>query len=73
MTLTTGPDLVRFQEAKEMAGLETDAALRWLIYKHDFPPAAKIGGRLVWRRQQILDWIDNKFAEAEANQPTHAA
>lgn len=65
-------DIVRVPDVKAMTGME-ETTIRWLIYTRQCPPPAKIAGRLTWRRSQWTEWLEAKFAEAEAGQPNTAA
>lgn len=40
----------------------SEKSLRWLRYTGEAPHAAKIGGRVMFRRSQVDAWIDQKFA-----------
>lgn len=70
--MTTEIDLIRVPDVAAMLGI-TESAVRWLVYTKQLPPATKISSRLVWKRSQIEAYLDAKFAEAEADQPDHAA
>ncbi|WP_281711728.1 helix-turn-helix transcriptional regulator [Dermacoccus nishinomiyaensis] len=65
-------DLVRVPDVAEMLGVN-ESAVRWLVYTKELPPHTKISNRLVWKRSQIEQYLDDKFAEAEANHTTRAA
>ena len=41
----------------------TEKALRWLRYTEQGPRAAKIGGRVVFRRSDVDAWIEKAFEE----------
>ena len=40
----------------------TEKALRWLRYTEQGPRAAKIGGRVMYRRRDVDAWIEDQFA-----------
>ena len=42
----------------------TEPAVRWLRHTGALPPAAKIGGRLLWDEAEIDQYIEAAFAEA---------
>jgi len=53
-------DLMTLPEAAADLNL-TEKALRWLRYTEQGPRAAKIGGRVMFRRREIDAWLDQKF------------
>lgn len=55
-------DLVDVDDVGVMIG-RTPASVRWMKHSGQLPRGAKIGGRLVWKRQQIIDWVDAQFDE----------
>ena len=63
--MSTRPELVRVPDVAEMLGVN-EPAVRWLVYTKELPAPAKISGRLVWKRSQIEQYLEDKFAEAEA-------
>lgn len=70
--MTTAPtstlDLVTVDEVAAMLG-KSPGSIRWMIHNDQLPRSAKIGGRRMWRRSQIVAWVDAQF---EASQPTSA-
>lgn len=40
------------------------ASFRWMIHNGTAPKHTKIGGRLYWREQDVIDWINAQFEEA---------
>lgn len=38
------------------------SAIDWAIHNGTAPPSAKIMGRRVFRRDDVLKWIDDQFA-----------
>ena len=58
-------DLVTVDEVADMLG-KSPQSIRWMRHTGELPTAAKIGGRVVWKRQQILDWVDQQFASQPA-------
>lgn len=70
--MSTRPELVRVPDVAEMLGIN-ESAVRWLVYTKELPAPARISARLVWKRSQIEQYLEDKFAEAAASHPTHAA
>lgn len=62
-TNTTAPtaDLMTLPEAAAYLNM-TEKALRWQRYTGNGPRAAKIGGRVMYRRREVDAWIDQQFA-----------
>jgi len=60
MTTTPTADLLTLPEAAAYLNM-TEKSLRWLRYTGEAPRAAKIGGRVVFRRSEIDAWLDEKF------------
>lgn len=40
---------------------KTPAQIRWMRHNRTGPPAAKIGGRVMYREQDLIDWINKAF------------
>jgi len=40
---------------------KTPAQLRWMRHNGSGPPAAKIGGRIMYREKDLFDWINKAF------------
>lgn len=61
MTTQTSP----IMSIKDTAPLvnKTEASLRWAIHNGTAPPSAVIMGRRVFRRNEVLAWIDRQFEE----------
>ena len=70
--MSSRPELVRVPDVAEMLGIN-ESAVRWLVYTKELPAPARISARLVWKRSQIEQYLEDKFAEAAASHPTHAA
>ena len=64
MTATQTADLLTLPEAAAYLNM-TEKALRWQRYIGEAPRAAKIGGRVMFRRRDIDAFLDAKF-EASA-------
>lgn len=46
----------------------SEAQLRWMRHTDTGPKSAKLAGRIMYREQDVLDWIDAQF-EAESTPP----
>lgn len=57
--------LLTLEEVAEMVR-KSPAQMRWLRHNSRGPRSAKIGGRVMYREQDVIDWIDAAF-EAEAS------
>lgn len=57
-------DLLTLPEAAAYLNM-TEKALRWQRYIGEAPKAAKIGGRVVFRRRDIDAFLDQKFEESK--------
>lgn len=55
--------LLTVPEVAEMLR-RSEAQIRWMRHTGTGPRAAKIAGRVMYREQDVLDWIDAQF-EAE--------
>lgn len=58
-------DLVTVDEVAAMLG-KTPASIRWMIHNSQLPTGAKIGGRRMWKRAQIVAWVDAQFEPNDA-------
>ncbi|MFC6715097.1 helix-turn-helix transcriptional regulator [Branchiibius cervicis] len=56
-------DLVTVDDVAAMLG-KSPSSVRWMRHIGELPEPAKIGGRVVWRRQQIIDWVNSLFPDA---------
>lgn len=45
---------------------KSQAQLRWMIQTKTAPPSAKIGGRRMWREDELARWIDTQFSDHES-------
>jgi len=52
MTLNEVADVLR----------RTPAQLRWMRHNGTGPKSAKLAGRVMYRRRDVLRWIDDQFA-----------
>jgi predicted DNA-binding transcriptional regulator AlpA len=58
------PNLLTLQEVAEMLR-KTPAQLRWMRHSGTGPRSAKIGGRVMYREQDVIDWINQAFEESK--------
>lgn len=65
MTATQTADLLTLPEAATYLNM-TEKALRWQRYIGEAPRAAKIGGRVMFRRRDIDAFLDAKFEQVSA-------
>ena len=56
------PKLLTINEVAEMTGLPVNT-LRWWRHKGDGPRGAKFGGRVMYREQDVIDWINKAFED----------
>lgn len=54
--------LLTLEEVAEMLR-KTPAQLRWMRHNRTGPPGAKIGGRVMYREHEVLEWINRAFDE----------
>ena len=40
---------------------KSPAQMRWMRYQNTGPRSARIGGRVMYREQDVLDWVDVQF------------
>jgi predicted DNA-binding transcriptional regulator AlpA len=52
--------LLTLEEVAEILR-KTPAQLRWMRHNQSGPPSAKIGGRIMYREKDLLDWINAAF------------
>ena len=45
---------------------KSQAQLRWMIQTKTAPPSAKIGGRRMWREDELTRWIDAQFSAQQS-------
>ena len=58
------PNLLTLDEVAELLR-KTPAQMRWMRHVGYGPKAAKIGGRLMYREQDVLEWINEAFDGGE--------
>lgn len=54
------PKLLTLAEVAEMLR-KTPAQLRWMRHNNSGPPSALIGGRVMYREHEVIDWINEAF------------
>lgn len=59
------PKLLTLDEVAELLR-KTPAQLRWMIHNGTAPKSAKLGGRRMFREQDVMEWIEQAF-EDEGN------
>lgn len=57
--------LLTLDEVAEMLR-KSPAQVRWMRHNGSGPNCAKLGGRVMYREQDVIDWVDAAF-EAEAS------
>lgn len=67
MSTTTSrtADLMTLPETAAYLNMDVKA-LRWQRYNGTAPRAAKIAGKVMFRRRDVDQWLDAKFEEASA-------
>ena len=56
--------LLTLDEVAEMLR-KSPAQVRWMRHNGSGPRCAKLGGRVMYREQDVIDWVDAAF-DAEA-------
>lgn len=59
----TDPRLRSIEDFSRMTGVPVPTIRHWRM-QGEGPQAIRMGKRLYWREQDILDWIEAKFEEA---------
>lgn len=55
-------DLMTLEEVAEMLR-KSPAQIRWMRHNGSGPKSAKIAGRVMYRRSDVLAWVDAQFAK----------
>lgn len=55
-------DLLTISEVSEMTRIK-EATLRWYRHNGTGPKSAKLGGRVMYRRADVIAWIEDQFNE----------
>ena len=58
------PKLLTLTEVAEMLR-KTPAQMRWMRHNGTGPKCAKLGGRVMYREQDVLDWINEAFGDTK--------
>lgn len=53
------PEYLTTEEAAEILRTPVQTLYQW-SYKKEGPPARKVGRRLLYPRDQLIDWIESK-------------
>ncbi|MEW1807920.1 helix-turn-helix domain-containing protein [Pseudarthrobacter sp. NPDC080039] len=56
-------DLLTLEEVAELLR-KSPAQIRWMRHNGCGPRAAKIGGRVMYRRADVVAWVEAQFAAA---------
>lgn len=56
-------DLMTLEEVAELLR-KSPAQLRWMRHSGTGPRSAKICGRVMYRRADVIAWVDAQFADA---------
>lgn len=62
----TTPKLLFIEEVAEILR-RSPAQIRWMLHKGTAPRHAKIGGRVVFKEEDVYRYIETAFAEADQN------
>ena len=64
---TTQPPLPRLLTLNEVAEIlrKTPAQMRWMRHQGTGPRSAKIAGRILYREQDVTDWINAQFEQGD--------
>ncbi len=59
---------IRLLTLDEVAKLlrKTPAQLRWMRHNKTGPKSAKVGGRVLYREQDVEEWLNQAFANEES-------
>jgi predicted DNA-binding transcriptional regulator AlpA len=55
-------DLLTLEEVAELLR-KSPAQIRWMRHAGTGPKSAKVGGRVMFRRADVIAWVDAQFAE----------
>ncbi|UYB35488.1 helix-turn-helix domain-containing protein [Arthrobacter koreensis] len=62
MESITAMKLLTLDEVAEMLR-KSPAQCRWMRHNGTGPKSAKLGGRVVYREQDVIDWVNQAFEE----------
>lgn len=60
---TDGLELMRIEEVAELTGIPENTLRHWRAIGCG-PRSAKLGRRIVYRRRDVVDWVDAAFSAA---------
>lgn len=60
MSAITAMKLLTIDEVAEMLR-KSPAQLRWMRHNGSGPKSAKLGGRVMYREQDVIDWVNAAF------------
>lgn len=58
------PKLLTLNEVAEMLR-KTPAQMRWMRHNGTGPKCAKLGGRVMYREQDVIDWVNEAFGDTK--------
>ncbi|MEV7606096.1 helix-turn-helix domain-containing protein [Paenarthrobacter sp. NPDC089322] len=61
--MDTFPQLLVIDEVSELTRIPV-ATLRYWRHQGTGPKAARLGGRLVYRKSEVIDWVNAAFESA---------
>lgn len=59
------PALLTVAEVAELLR-KSEAQLRWMIHNQTAPRSAKLGGRRMFRQQDVVNWVNAAFESESA-------
>lgn len=65
MSPITAMKLLTLEEVAEMLR-KSPAQMRWLRHNSRGPRSAKLGGRIVYREADVIDWVNAAFDQQDA-------
>ena len=70
MTTTTEPDWLTIEETADLMRLEGPGALYVMNVRGTAPPRYKVGRRVLYRRHEVLEWMEGRRVESGQQIPT---
>jgi predicted DNA-binding transcriptional regulator AlpA len=62
-TVEDGSKLLRVEDVSEMTGVSPDTLRHWR-HQQTGPKSARLGKRIVYRKADVIAWVDAQFARA---------
>jgi predicted DNA-binding transcriptional regulator AlpA len=62
MSTITALKLLTLEEVADMLR-KTPAQMRWMRHNGTGPKSAKLGGRVMYRESDVVEWINSAFGE----------